>query len=205
MIDTEPVKKDIPTVNLCECGCGETVTPGKRFLHGHFAKTQKLDKPVSPEIIVKTPSVNVKDFFGKYDKNATKPGWTYTNRVAALETEVKSGEKALKDGHVGPQRIMEFTADLENKKERLSSIHESHHKAKIALRENPDAFNKRRVELGKIISEAMPSKTDVEKRRANPHRIAQLEKSGLGALKTEFQIISRLMGENSNVGYLQRD
>ena len=51
----------------------------------------------------------------------------------------------------------------------------------------------------------MHSRMDAEKRRVNPHRVANAEKGGLGAMKKEYIVISRALGEESNVSFLQRD
>ena len=64
---------------------------------------------------------------------------------------------------------------------------------------------KRRNDLGEEIAGTMPSRDDIRKRRVNPHKIIRQEKGGFEEKKKEYIVISRLMGEDSNVSFLQRD
>jgi len=144
-------------------------------------------------------------FFGPLDKGAAKPAFCYPDRTEILEDEIRKMERALDMDFVSPERKMAFESKLKMRKTRLEGIREGAEKAQKIVAEDPDYWAKRRKELGRDIRNAMPSRKDVEKRRVNPHRVAKMEKEGLGEKKREYIIISRALGEESNTSFLQKD
>jgi hypothetical protein len=148
---------------------------------------------------------NYRDFYGPMDKGSAKPSFCYPKRKEALEDEVSKTEKALENGYIAKEREMEARITLKTKKKRLDDINTQESDAKKIFAENPDFFIKRRAELAKDIRSAMPTRNDVSKRRVNPFKVLQTEKSGLEEKKREFVILSRLAGEDSNTSFLQRD
>jgi len=146
-----------------------------------------------------------KIFWGKDDKGAAKPAFCYERRCQELKEEVDKMEKNLAMGYISAERKMAYEQRLRQRKERLDSIMANTERAKKIVEKDKDWWAKRRDELAKDISDSMPSRKDVQKRRVNPHRIAKMEKGGLGQKKLEYVVISRLLGEESNTSFLQRD
>jgi hypothetical protein len=148
----------------------------------------------------------IQSFFGPLDKGSSKPSFCYPNLKDNLKEEIRSMERSLKDGYVAETRVLKVKNDLRIKKERLDKLDEQESNAKKLFRENKDACMKRRDELKEIISEALPTSKDVEKRRYNAKKIFEAEKTkGLGNLKKEYQILSHLAEEESNTRFLQKD
>jgi hypothetical protein len=144
-------------------------------------------------------------FFGPLDKGAAKPAFCYPERTRILKEEVRKMERNIEMGYISPERKLAYESRLKARRERLDAINENAANAHKIVTDNPDYWAKRRRELGKEIRAAMPSRKDVEKRRVNPHRVAKMEKEGLGEKKREYIIISRALGEESNTSFLQRD
>ncbi len=154
----------------------------------------------------KSKPQGIKAFYGPLDKGSAKPSFCYPAQKEALREEVRQMEKALSDGYVAETRVLKVKQDLKVRKERLDKLNEQEANANKLFKENKDACMKRRDELKEIISQGLPTTKDVEKRRVNPHRLFEQEKKkGFGQLKTEFQILSHLADEESNVRHLQRD
>ena len=154
----------------------------------------------------KVQKSGIKSFYGPLDKGSAKPSFCYPAQKEALQEEIKSMEKALKDGYVAETRVLKVKQDLRIKKERLDKINSQEADASKLFKDNKDACMKRRDELKEIIAQGLPTTKDKEKKRVNPHRLYEDEKKkGLGKLKTEFQILSHLAGEESNTKFLQKD
>lgn len=139
------------------------------------------------------------------DKGSAKPSFCYPRRKLDLEEEVKSMERSIEMGNVSGDRRLTFENSLKQKKDRLNAINQAHSDAKNLLETDKDAWVERRKEIASEIRNATPSKKDVKDRRVNPHTVIKNEKAGLGELKKEYQVLSRLIGEESNVEFLQRD
>lgn len=148
---------------------------------------------------------NYRDFYGPLDKGAGKPAFCYPERVKLLKEEVQKMEKNLEMGFVSPERKLAYKSRLVQKTKRLDAIKEGESKAHKVLNENKDYWVDRRKELAEEIRAGMPSVKDVEKRRVNPYRVAKREQAGLGAMKREYIVVSRMLGEESNTSFLQRD
>lgn len=146
-----------------------------------------------------------REFWGKHDKGAAKPAFCYPQRVNNLREEVRSMERNLERGFVSAERKMAYEARLKERKERLDGIDESTARVKRSIDNDKDYWVKRRKDLGSEIRTAMPSRSDVQKRRVNPYKIAKMEKEGLGDKKREYIVISRALGEESNISFLERD
>ena len=151
-----------------------------------------------------------KMFWGPEDKGAAKPAFCYPQRVEALEDEVRSMERSLEMGYITAERKMTYAARLEKAKGRLDAINENTERVQNIIAQDPDRWNKRRKELAQDIKRGTPSRSDVKKRHVNPFTVAKIEKGvggkpGLGALKREYIVISRALGEESNTSFLQRD
>jgi hypothetical protein len=150
--------------------------------------------------------VSYKKFYGPLDKGSAKPSFCYPGAKAALKEEIDSMNRSLERGYVDKEREMVVRSELKTKEKRLSDMNGHESEAKKLFKENEAEWVKRREVLAEEISAGMPSQTDVAKKRANPHRILQNEKGkGLDEKKREYQVLSHLMGEDSNTGILQRD
>lgn len=146
-----------------------------------------------------------KTFWGPEDKGAAKPAFCYPQRIEALEEEVRSMERTLEIGTIAGNRKAGYQARLKTRKDRLDAIKENHERVQKIIAKDPDSWSKRRKALEREIKRALPTRKDVEKRRVNPYRVAKMEKEGLGAMKKEYIVISRALGEESNTSFLQRD
>lgn len=146
-----------------------------------------------------------KQFYGEVDKGSNKPSFCYPRRKLDLEEETRSMERALELQQVAGDRRLQFEASLKKKKDRLDAINQSHEDAKNLLDEHKDQWVARRKELGDEISAATPTRQAVKDRHVNPYSILKTEKGGLGEKKKEYQVLSRLLDEESNVGFLQRE
>jgi len=147
-----------------------------------------------------------KSFYGPLDKGSAKPSFCYPRQKESLKEDIKSMEKSLKDGYVAETRVLKVKNDLKMKKERLDKINAQESDAIKLFKENKDACIKRREELKEMIADGMPTAKDVSKKRVNPHKQFENEKTkGFGKLKTEYQILSHLADEETNTKFLQRD
>jgi len=154
----------------------------------------------------KVQKSGIKSFYGSLDKGSAKPSFCYPAQKDALREEIKSMEKSLNDGYVAETRVLKVKQDLKMKKARLDKINSQEADASKLFKDNKDACMKRRDELAEMIAQGLPTTKDKEKKRVNPHRLYEDEKKkGLGKLKTEFQILSRLADEESNTHFLVRD
>lgn len=146
-----------------------------------------------------------KAFYGELDKGAAKPTFCHPKRKQDMEEEVKKMKRVLDGGDISSEHKMSFELRLKEREGRLDKINESEERSRKNFEEDKDYWVKRRNELKETIRDAMPSRTDVKERRVNPHKVIKDEKEGgLGQVKTEFIVLSRLMGEDSNVSFLQR-
>lgn len=144
-------------------------------------------------------------FYGPLDKGAARPSFCYPKRKDELAEEVRSMERAMASGYVAPDKKMSLEIDLNKRKERLDKLNEQEDKARKIFEADKDEWMNRRKELAKEITAETPTRDDVTKRKVNPHRTLQKEKGGLQDKKTEYIVISRLAGEESNVSYLRKD
>lgn len=165
--------------------------------------TQQSEEP--KESIGRVHPKDYRIFFGPLDKGAAKPAFCYPERTRILAEEVRKMEKNLSMGFISPERKMAYEGRLRTRQERLGAINKGTENAQKIINEDKDYWAKRRTDLGKEIRAAMPSRKDIEKRRVNPYRVNKMEKEGLGEKKREFIVISRALGEESNVSFLQRD
>lgn len=150
-------------------------------------------------------SRDYRTFWGPHDKGAAKPAFCYPQRIDNLREEVRSMERNLEMGYISPERKMAYEARLKERKDRLESINEHTERVHQNINKDKDWWVRRRKELAEQIKAGQPSLKDIEKRRVNPYRIAKMEKSGFGEIKKEYIVISRALGEESNISFLQRD
>lgn len=146
-----------------------------------------------------------RDFYGPLDKGAARPSFCYPKRKEDLEEHARSMEKALKSGFITEDKKTGLEVELRKRKEHLDRLNEQESAARKLFEENKDKWLQRREQLATEITEATPSRSDKKKRAVNPHRVLQAEKSGLQEKKTEYIVLSRLAGEESNVSFLQKD
>lgn len=146
-----------------------------------------------------------RDFYGPLDKGSAKPSFCYPKRKESLKEEVEKLERVLALGHIAREHEMEAKVTLKTKKDRLKDIDAQEGDAKKLFNDNKDQWMKRRAELAEEIRETMPALSDTKKRRVNPHKVIQREKSGFEDKKKEYIVLSRLAGEESNISYLQKD
>jgi hypothetical protein len=146
-----------------------------------------------------------RDFYGSLDKGAARPAFCYPKRKEELVEEIKSMKRAIENGHVAADKVMDLKMDLRKREGRLDKLNEEESAARKLFNENKDKWLERRTKLAEEISEATPTRGDKKKKVVNPHRVLMAEKSGLQEKKTEYIVISRLAGEESNVSFLVRD
>lgn len=149
--------------------------------------------------------VSYRDFFGPLDKGAARPSFCYPTRKKELEETVRNMERAIASGYVTEDKRVGLEVELRKRKEHLDKLNDQESAARKLFEENKDKWLERRTKLADEITNATPTRSDKKKRIVNPHRVLQREKSGLQEMKTEYIIISRLAGEESNTSFLQKD
>lgn len=150
-------------------------------------------------------TINVGRFFRPIDKGSSKPAFCYPHRRDALQEEVNSMKKILEGGHITADRRMAFEIKLKEREDRLNDINASFENAQKVVEENKDEWVKYRKDLAQDIRNSMPSRRDEKEGRVNPHRILKEEMKGLKAKKQQYIIVSRALGEESNVSFLQNE
>ena len=172
-------------------------------------------------ITSKTRAKSYKDFYGRHDKGSPYPAFCKPQLIEEAEAEVHRLKRQLDEGIVKPEAMAMHKAELRKKSERLSEIKADRTNARKAFEENKDEFMKRREAIAEIISSARPSVRQVEKRRVDSRRQLAIELGtnpnicpkdpdtgkpvGLKELAKEYQVLSHLADEESNVGFLQKD
>ena len=160
---------------------------------------------------------SAKDFFREHDRGAAKPAFCYPRNVEDMREEIKKIETLIKDNNVMPTRRRTLEAQLQQKKDRISLIDKQTKEVKKDINEDQDYWDKRRNTLAEKIRDNTPSRRDIKEKRVSAWTVNKLEKGAKGKLdidgekmtieqaKNEYQIISRAMDEESNIGFLQRD
>lgn len=148
---------------------------------------------------------NFREFYGPMDKGAARPSFCYPKRREALEETVKSMERAIASGYVTEDKRMGLEVELRKRKEHLDKLNEQESAARKLFEENKDKWLERRTKLAEEITAATPTRSEKQKKIVNPHRVLQKEKGGLQDMKTEYIVLSRLAGEESNTSFLQKD
>lgn len=150
--------------------------------------------------------MEVSRFFLPVDKGAARPAFCYSKKREFIKEEMQSMEKNLENGNVASDRRLEYKMRLKQVSDRVDQINESTENAKKIISENPDKWRERREELAQKIADGMPTRKDVKDKRVNPHaNLRREKKEGLEKLKNEYRIISRALGEESNISFLQKD
>jgi hypothetical protein len=155
-------------------------------------------------------------FFKEVDSGSAKPAFCYPKRADNLRNDLRQMKKTLEMGHILPERKMAYEQNVKKLEKRVSEINESFSNAKKIIETGKDGWATRRQNLGKEISEMMPTRKDVRDRRVNPHSVLRREKQGdkgsrpLQDLKRDYTIISRAMQasgdyEESDHSFLQKD
>lgn len=166
----------------------------------------KGDKKGGP----RTNPRNIRQFFTAVDKGSSRPAFCLPRHFAAFKETADQMKRALDMGYITPDRKMAFEEKYRQHQERLAELKHNKENAAYIIKEDPDAWAKRREELATEISESMPTATDSRKKRVNPFRNLKKEKDGLEAKKQEYIIISRAMQAagydvDSNISLLEKD
>jgi len=176
-----------------------------------------LESGQAPGAIIKSGTKDYRNFYHPVlDKGAHKPAFLYHGNVDDLKEEIRKGERALDMGFITPERKLTFKANVDKRKARLREIEDHGKEVRKAVQQNKDYWAKRYNELGEEIANRTPSKTAVRERRVNPHTRLKDEK-GLGPrtpgrpkrplhdVKREYQVVGGILGEETNVGFLQKE
>lgn len=154
--------------------------------------------------------MSVNQFFTRVDKGSSRPAFCLPRHFESFKEENDQMERALDEGHITPDRKLDFERKFKVHSERLEELKHNKANAKNIITENLDSWVKRRNALAKEISNSMPSATDVAKKRVNPFSNLKKEKGGLEAKKQEYIIISKAMQAaghdvDSNISFLEKD
>jgi len=150
---------------------------------------------------------------GANGKFNNRPAWQMKRHVEGLKEDIESKKRILEDKHAvtGAVDIGEFKQLLAKQEERLGEIMESEDIARKVIKEDPDFWHQKHKEMGKKISDNMPTETDYHKRRPNPHKIANMEKEkfkdGMTSqeYKSDWQVLGRALDKESDVTNLVRN
>lgn len=149
---------------------------------------------------------DIKRFYSDVDKGSDKPAFCKPQHKKLFEEETAGLKKSLDLGLIAPHRVMAQQQNLRTRQAREDKLNESETRAVKIIAEDPDGWAQKRDNLAEEIRQGMPSRKEVKDRTINPFMNLRREKQGgLQALKKEYIIISRAMGESANVSYLQRD
>lgn len=174
----------------------------------------------TPAIIVKDgPKRRIDDFRRDHDKGSARPAFCYPRNIEDLKSEVNRAEKFLASNpEITPERKSALITQTKMKKDRLESIEAQVKEVKKEFNKDTKYWEERRKELAEKIQSNTPSRTDVKEKRVSPWAVNKMEKGLKGKIglstgesmtleeiKKEYQGISRMMDEESNVGYIQRN
>ncbi len=149
---------------------------------------------------------DIKRFYGDVDKGSDKPAFCKPQHKKLFEEETAGLKKSLDLGLIAPHRVMAQQQNLKIRQAREEKLNESEDRAVKIIAEDPDGWKKERDNLAKDIRRGMPSRKEVKDHTINPFMNLRREKQeGLQDKKKRYIIISRAMGEPSNVSFLQRD
>uniref|UniRef100_A0A6M3JBR3 Uncharacterized protein n=1 Tax=viral metagenome TaxID=1070528 RepID=A0A6M3JBR3_9ZZZZ len=175
---------------------------------GHvIIKKQAYREHPRPHLIFFSKKVDV-------DKNGNpnnRPAWQMPRHVESLQENVNYKKKALEDGFVPQESIKTWKTILEKEEKRLCDILESKDASEKIINDDREFWQKKYKEMGDKISQNTPTETDYHKKRPNPHKIANMEKSvfedgmTFQQYKSAWQCIGRALDEDSNIANLVRD
>ena len=177
------------------------------------------------------------EIFGSVDREnggktapikSTYPVYYFKEQIEALEEEVHNMKQYAKNGMVPRQHLADHNEQLKRREEKLQAIKDSmpHLSAK-----DKDKIARAYDELGKAISDLMPTRTDMQKGLASPHdEVAKMHKQGcvdvrghvqllrdtgiepdkngkinLNKASKAWKIYGRLLGERTSTEYLRKD
>jgi len=172
-----------------------------------LAKGEGMKENEAPAIHVREDEpLDYKVFYHDVDKGASKPSFCYPKQKENLSEDVRNLENMLDGGFVPSEKRLYFKQKMELKKKRLEKINESEQESRKTFERNKDKWMARRAELAEKIKEGTPSKQDYKDNRVSPWDVVRREKQqGLGEMKKEFIVLSRLAEEPSDIRFLQRE
>lgn len=158
------------------------------------------------------------DFFRDHDKGSARPAFCYPSAIQSLREEYDKIDRLLKDPHgVEASHRPVLEEKREKMKQRLDSIDEQIQDVRKAVKADPDYWEKRHKELGEQIRDISPSKSQRKLKKVSAFRVNRMEKGeksiklstgekfNLSEAKKEYQIISRALDKESNVGMIEKD
>ena len=74
---------------LCECGCGQVVKPGNRFIHGHYSKTLERRQRLSKRMSTNNPMNNPES---RKKVSLSKVGTTLSSEARKKISEARAGK-----------------------------------------------------------------------------------------------------------------
>jgi hypothetical protein len=175
----------------------------------------------TPAIIIKDgPRKRVDEFRRDHDKGSRRPAFCYPRNIEDLKSEVDKAERFLASNpEISPERKAELSAQTKKKRERLESIQEQVKDVRKEVKTNGAYWQQRLEEFKTLIQENSPSRTDIKEKRVSPWAVHRMEKGlkkkivvpstkeamTLEEIKVEYQGMCKMMDEDSNVGYVQRN
>ena len=152
----------------------------------------------------KSRQAGYKQFIGEVSKGSARPAFCNPGGIKKLKETIDDMKENLEVGNVSPEQRMKYKMNLKKHEDRLTDINDEKEMGLKIIKENPEYWVKRRDQLEKEIRAETPTRKDVKDKLVNPHTAYRKEMEGLRDKKLEFQIISPLLNEDSDISYLQR-
>jgi hypothetical protein len=156
----------------------------------------------------------------KHGHYYARPWFTRCEKdIEDLQDAVKRDEEALTFNFASSPQVREtIAANLSRNKDRLDKIEESKANAEKELSEHGAEWKQRREDLKALIRELNPSRKDIKERRITPGIVAKRQQETVPVkdlstgedmtfddAKKEFIVLSRILGEESYIGALDKD
>ena len=152
----------------------------------------------------KSRQMGYRQFIGEVSKGSARPAYCNPGGISKLKETIEDMKQNLEAGNVSPEQRMKYKMNLKKHEDRLTEINDEKDRGLKIIKEDPEYWGKRREQLEKEIKAETPSRKDVKDRLINPHTVLRNEMEGLREKKLEYQIISPLLNEDSDISYLQR-
>lgn len=188
---------------------------------GKGSGSKKSDKFGAPGIIIKSePKRSMRQFFFPHDKGSGRPAFCYPENISSLKEDTEKLEKLIQSRMIHPSHELEAKDRLRQLKGRLKEIEKQQHEVKTEMSKNREFFTSRREELAVLIREHTPSKSQRKLKKVSGREIYAREKGLKGKLpallhggetftleeaKREFMMLSKALGEDSDISHVEKD
>jgi hypothetical protein len=143
-------------------------------------------------------------FFGEVDRNSkgeissVMPAWYFDAHVDDMAESIARKKRSLKRGEIPPSELMYVKSQVEREEKRLEGIQNS----KPDFGKDKDRFAKAYDNIGKQISDLLPTRSDELMGYASPRE--ELQKSKTPCVSIDVSV-AKACGVSANKGKITRD